>query len=73
MEVLLQMCDSAKRTESALLEPVVWSLRNCLHNNSSNTNRFLQAGGLQTLTEVNKWTTPVIRVSVLVMVAKMVV
>lgn len=68
VEVLLQMCNSEKKAESALLEPVAWSLRNCLHNNNSNTNRFLHAGGLETLTEVSNRKTPIIRVSMVMMV-----
>lgn len=46
------MCDPAQNTEVALLVPVLWGLRNCLHGNAPNKDRFLRAGGLETLVEV---------------------
>ncbi len=49
--VLLDMCDPIHSTEAPLLVPVLWTLRNCLHGNDPNKDRFLRAGGLETLTK----------------------
>lgn len=48
------MCDPAQNTEAALLVPVLWGLRNCLHGNAPNKDRFFRAGGLETLVEVRQ-------------------
>lgn len=50
--MLLEMCDPTQNTEVALLVPVLWGLRNCLHDNAQNKDRFLRADGLETLVEV---------------------
>lgn len=49
VRVLLEMCEPNQNTEARLLVPVLWGLRNCLHSNVSNKDRFLRAGGLETL------------------------
>lgn len=56
MDILLDMCNPTNKTESTLLEPVIWSLRNCLHNSTANKNRLLRVGGLETLAWVGKTT-----------------
>lgn len=48
VEALLGMCGPDRvATEAPLLVPVLWSLRNSLHNNITNKNRFFRAGGLE--------------------------
>lgn len=51
LAVLLGMCDH--NTEAPLLVPVLWGLRNCLHGNDANKNRFVRAGGLEALVLVS--------------------
>lgn len=43
------MCEANQNTEARLLVSVLWGLRNCLHGSVSNKDRFLKAGGLETL------------------------
>lgn len=50
--VLLGMCDAKNNPEARLLVPVLWGLRNCLHNNAVNKTRFVTAGGLEVLVQV---------------------
>ncbi|CAM9262946.1 unnamed protein product, partial [Ectocarpus fasciculatus] len=50
LAVLLGMCDH--NTEAPLLVPVLWGLRNCLHGNDANKNRFVRAGGLEALVQL---------------------
>lgn len=50
--VLLEVCASKHNTESRLLVPVLWGLRNCLYGNAANKDRFVRAGGLETLVQV---------------------
>ncbi|CAM9386389.1 unnamed protein product, partial [Ectocarpus sp. 8 AP-2014] len=50
LAVLLGMCDH--NTEAPLLVPVLWGLRNCLHGNDANKNRFVRAGGLEVLVQL---------------------
>lgn len=50
--VLLEVCASKHATESRLLVPVLWGLRNCLYGNAANKNRFVRAGGLEALVQV---------------------
>lgn len=52
VEALLDMCDpESVATEARLLVPVLWSLRNGLHNNTTNKNRFFRAGGLEIIVQ----------------------
>ena len=52
VEVLLDLCDPTRNVKAALLVPVVWGLRNCVHDNSANKDRLIRANGLETLAQV---------------------
>lgn len=52
MAVLLEVCASKHKTEAKLLVPVLWGLRNCLYGNAANKDRFVRAGGLESLVQV---------------------
>ncbi|CAM9320335.1 unnamed protein product, partial [Hapterophycus canaliculatus] len=51
VSVLLDMCGKKSNTDARLLVPVLWGLRNCLHSNGANKNRFVTAGGLEVLVQ----------------------
>lgn len=54
VEALLGICDPEHvATESRLLVPVLWSLRNSLHNNATNKDRLVRAGGMERLVQVS--------------------